>query len=174
MGGTTFISLPYIVKPSDGLDAPLGRLGTIHKVPAYITEGRVAVVEHTLAPRQLAAPVHRHSREDELSFVLSGRLGAKLGDEQVEVEEGSYVLKPRGQWHTYWNAGTTDLRLMEMLIPGGFDAYFQWLSAMLLSGDKPARSAVLALAAEYGVQVDFESVTRLCAELDLVYGKGVQ
>ena len=49
-----------------------GRSAAIHKVPGYVTEGRVAVVEHTLPPRHLAAPLHRHSREDELSIVLEG------------------------------------------------------------------------------------------------------
>jgi quercetin dioxygenase-like cupin family protein len=170
MVATTYVSLPYIVAPGDGLDAPLGRLGTVHKVPAYVTEGRVAIVEHTLPPRHLAAPLHRHSREDELSFVLAGRLGARLGDEQIEAGEGSYLLKPRGQWHTFWNAGDTELRFMELLIPGGFDAYFQWLSTML-AGERPRAAAVQALAAEYGVEVDFDSVPRLCEELGLVYGK---
>ena len=170
MQDTTFISLPFVVGPGEGLNAPLGQLATVHKVPAYVTEGRVAVVEHTLPPRQLAAPLHRHSREDELSVVLSGRLMVKLGDQIVSAGPGSYVLKPRGQWHTYWNGGDDDLRLMEMFIPGGFDAYFQWLSTMLTSGDKPGRSAVRALAAEYGVDVDFDSLQALCGQFALVYG----
>jgi transposase len=59
---------------------------------------------------------------------------------------------------------------MELLIPGGFDAYFQWLSTML-AGERPRAAAVQALAAEYGVEVDFDSVPRLCEELGLVYGK---
>ena len=36
-----------------------------------------------MPPRALAAPLHRHSREDEYSFVLEGRVGALLGDEVV-------------------------------------------------------------------------------------------
>ena len=170
MGTTTFISLPYVVGPGDGLDAPLGRVGTVHKVPAYVTEGRVAVIEHTLPPRQLAAPLHRHAREDELMVVLSGRLGAKLGDGIVVACPGSYVLKPRGQWHTFWNAGDGDLRLMEMFIPGGFDAYFQWLSTLLRSGDTPGRAVAETLAREYGVEVAYDSVASLCREFRLVYG----
>ena len=132
---TTFVTWPYVVNPGEGLDAPLGHLGTVHKVPAYVTEGRLAVVEHTLAPKRLATPLHRHSREDELSIVVSGRLGAKLGDNVVTAEAGAYVLKPRGQWHASWNAGDTELRVIELLIPGGFDAYFQWLSSLLNTGE---------------------------------------
>ena len=167
---TTFITLPFVVEPSDGLDAPLGRLGTVHKVPAYVTEGRLAAIEHTLPPRQLAAPLHRHSREDEISIVLEGRLGAKLGDDVVVVGAGSYVLKPRGQWHTFWNAGDTRLRFIELIVPGGFDAYFQWLSEMLSSGQPPSESASRTLAAEYGIEFDFDSVATLCEEFDLTFG----
>jgi mannose-6-phosphate isomerase-like protein (cupin superfamily) len=173
MLGTTYVTLPYIVEPGDGLDAPLGRLGTVHKVPAYVTEGRVAVIEHTLPPRNLGAPLHRHSREDELTFVLGGRLGAKLGDEVIEAREGSYVLKPRGQWHTFWNAGDTDLRFVELFIPGGFDAYFEWLSTMLTSSGPMGRAAAQMLAAEYGVDIDYESVPRLCDGFGLVFGTAI-
>jgi mannose-6-phosphate isomerase-like protein (cupin superfamily) len=167
---TTFVTLPYVVRPGEGLDAPLGRLGTVHKVPAYVTEGRMAAVEHTLPPRHLAAPLHRHSREDELSIVLGGTMGAKLGDDVVEAGPGSYVLKPRGQWHTFWNAGDSELRFVELLIPGGFDAYFQWLSSLLASGEKPDQAAIRTLAAEYGLEFDMASVPALCAEFGLTFG----
>ena len=36
-----------------------------------------------MSARALAAPLHRHSREDEYSYVLEGRIGALLGDEVV-------------------------------------------------------------------------------------------
>ena len=170
MVSTTYVKLPYVIEPPDGLDAPLGRLGAVHKVPAYVTDGRLAVVEHTLPPRHLAAPLHRHSREDELSFVIAGRLGAKLGDDVVVAGPSSYVLKPRGQWHTLWNAGDTPLRFVEMLIPGGFDAYYQWLSELLASGVAPSAAAVQTLAAEYGVDIDFPSVRDLCERFELEYG----
>jgi quercetin dioxygenase-like cupin family protein len=167
---TTFITLPYVVEPSDGLDAPIGRLGTVHKVPAYVTEGRMAAIEHTLPAKHLAGPLHRHSREDELSIVLTGTLSAKLGDDIVVAGPGSYVLKPRGQWHTVWNGGDDELRFVELLIPGGFDAYFQWLSALLVSGQPPNQAAIQTLAAEYGLDFDFDSVPKLCEQFGLTFG----
>jgi len=65
--------------------------------------GGFALVEHPMEPRALAAPMHRHSREDEYSFVLAGRVGASLGGEVVHGECGDLIFKPRGQWHTFWN-----------------------------------------------------------------------
>jgi mannose-6-phosphate isomerase-like protein (cupin superfamily) len=166
---TTFVTLPYVMEPGAGLEAPLGHLGTVHKVPAYVTEGRVAAVEHTLPPKHLAAPLHRHSREDEVTIVLSGTLGAKLGDDVVHATTGAYVLKPRGQWHTFWNAGDSELHCIELLIPGGLDAYFQWLSTLLHASQPPNRAAIETLAAEYGLDFDFESVPALCKEFELTF-----
>jgi uncharacterized cupin superfamily protein len=64
-----------------------------------------------MPPRALAAPLHRHSREDAYSFVLEGRMGALLGDELVYASAGDIVCKPRGQWHTFWNAGDEPCRM---------------------------------------------------------------
>ncbi len=66
---------------------------------------RVALVEHPMGPWALAAPLHRHTREDGYSYVLEGRVGALLGDEVVVGGPGDLIFKPRGQWHTFWNAG---------------------------------------------------------------------
>src|SRR6476619_2198370 len=55
----------------------------------YLVEGDgFALVEHTLPPRALGSPLHRHTSEDEYSYVLEGRLGAQLGDGVVEAGPG--------------------------------------------------------------------------------------
>jgi mannose-6-phosphate isomerase-like protein (cupin superfamily) len=160
-------TLPFVVRPGEGLHAPLGPVGTVHKVPGAATEGRLAIVEHTLRPRYLATPMHRHSREDELSIVLAGQLGVKLGDEVVVATAGSYVLKPRGQWHAYWNAGDTELRFIELLVPAGVEGYFEELSRLFATVDAPLADEVQRLADQYGLQLDFQSVSALCQQFQL-------
>jgi mannose-6-phosphate isomerase-like protein (cupin superfamily) len=167
---TAFLTYPFVVQPGEGLDAPLAKLGTVHKVPAFVTEGRLAIVEHTLPAKALAAPVHRHSREDELSIVLEGTIGALLGEDVVTAGAGAYVLKPRGQWHTFWNAGDTPLRFIELIIPGGFDGYFARLSPLLQAAGTPDFAAIQSLAAEYGIEFDFDSVPRVCERFGLTFG----
>ena len=160
---------PFAVGPGEGRDLPLARLGTVHKVPSEITRGLVAIVEHTLPSGQLAAPLHRHSHEDELFIVLKGSLGALLGGDVVVAPAGSYVLKPRHQWHTFWNAGTGDLRCIELLLPGGFERCFERLSPLLAAGGLK-QSAVRSLAEEYGIEYDADSVPELCARFGLRFG----
>jgi mannose-6-phosphate isomerase-like protein (cupin superfamily) len=153
--------LPQIVRVGRGLEVVVGDLGTVHKVRSEITDGRMVVIEHSLPPCRLAAPLHRHSREDEISYVLAGQMGALLGDHVVWARAGSYVVKPRGQWHTYWNAGASDLRLMELLVPGGFEGCLERLAEAISTRDSDV-GTVERIGAEHGVQFDFASVPDIC------------
>ena len=68
--------------------------------------------------------VHKHSREDEYSFVLEGRMGALLGDDVVYAEVGDLAFKPRDQWHTFWTPATSPDGIPEIISPGGFEHFF--------------------------------------------------
>jgi mannose-6-phosphate isomerase-like protein (cupin superfamily) len=122
------------------------------------TGGRLAIVEHTLPPHILAGPLHHHSREDEYSYVLEGRLGAVLGDQEVVAHAGDLVFKPRGQWHTFWNPGDTPTRVLELITPSGLEELFRELGTPGVELD-PA--TLPALAARYGCQVDFPATTTI-------------
>ena len=122
-------------------------------VDATDSGGGVSLVEHTLAPHVLAAPVHRHSREDEYSFVLEGRLAVLLGEEEVSAEPGDLVFKRRDEWHTFWNPGDTPTRILEVISPAGLEEFFRKLGR---AGDEYDASTLPALAARYGCEVDFE------------------
>ena len=100
---------------------------------------RFSLVEHPMSPRALAAPLHRHTREDEYSFVLEGRMGALLGDDVVEAGPGDLVFKPRNQWHTFWNAGDEPCRILEIISPAGFERFFRELVATGRRARRPTR-----------------------------------
>ena len=119
-----------IVGPDDGREGFLGSIGVRFLIDGAEAGERFSLVEHPMSPRALAAPVHRHTREDEYSFVLEGRMGALLGDDVVEAGPGDLVFKPRNQWHTFWNAGDEPCRILEIISPAGFERFFQELSDM--------------------------------------------
>lgn len=126
----------------------------------------MAVVEHRLAPRVLAAPVHRHTREDEWSFILEGRVGALLGKVEVEATAGALIRKPRGEWHTFWNAGDAPARILEIISPSGIEELFR---TMDLSTDEFDPTAMAALAARYGCDIDFERTFPFVEAKNLVF-----
>ena len=133
-------------------------LGIHYLVESAATGGAFALVEHTLPPRALGAPLHRHVHEDEYSFVLEGRLGAQLGSEVVEAGPGELVRKPRGQEHTFWNAGDEPLSFLEIISPGPFADYFRELAPALAAGDE---AGVQEVAARYELEIDFATIPAL-------------
>src|SRR5262249_34969949 len=93
--------------------------GVVFKVAGADTGGAFAVVEHPVEPGRLVLPhVHRH--EDEYSYVLEGTIGARVGDHEVTAGPGSYLFKPRGLMHTFWNAGPGPAPTVGGDRPGGF------------------------------------------------------
>src|SRR5215475_14169958 len=158
-----------IVGPGDGTEGFLGSIGVRWLIDGFEAGERFSLVEHPMSPRALAAPLHLHTREDEYSFVLEGRMGALLGDEVVEAGPGDLVFKPRNQWHTFWNAGDEPCRILEIISPAGFEQFFQELSD--LGGALAVDPEVLAeLNGRYGLEMQPETVPDLLERFGLQIG----
>jgi len=67
------------------------------------------------------------------------------------------VLKPRGIPHAFWNAGEEEVRLLEIISPGGFERYFAEVAPLLAAGP-PDFEALGAVQARYGLAMDPESI----------------
>jgi mannose-6-phosphate isomerase-like protein (cupin superfamily) len=170
----TFLNLSLgtpVVRAADTATGDLGLLGARFIMDGGPSHGRFSLVEHPIAPRGLAAPVHLHTREDEFSFVLEGRWGFQLGSTVVYGEPGDLVYKPRDVWHTFWNATDEPARLLEIISPAGFEHMF-------VEAAEPTRTARddvgagLALAHRYGLQIDLEATAPIVAEHGLIERPG--
>ena len=160
-----------VVGPREGKLGQLGGIGVRFLVDGAESGGGFSLVEHPMAPRALAAPMHRHTREDEYSFVLEGRVGADLGGEIVYGEVGDLIFKPRNQWHTFWNAGDGPARILEIISPAGFEKFFDKVTDLAARGElDPA--GLVALASEYGTEVDLSSVPGLVAAHGVTFAMG--
>jgi len=104
--------------------------------------------------------------------VLEGRMGALLGDDVVEAGPGDLVYKPRGQWHTFWNAGDEPARILEIISPAGFEQFFAEL-APLAAGGAPDPVVFGELCARYALDMQPETVPDLCTRFG-VWFPGVE
>ena len=77
--------------------------------------------------------------------------------------------KPRGQWHTFWNAGDVPARILEIISPAGFERFFEELAALEEAGAAET-GAVVALAAGYGCELDPSTVPGLLERHDVTFG----
>jgi mannose-6-phosphate isomerase-like protein (cupin superfamily) len=159
-----------VVGPKDGKLGFLGSIGVRFMIDGDETDRGFSLVEHPMSARALAAPLHRHNREDEYSYVLEGRMGALLGDEVVEAGPGDLVFKPRNQWHTFWNAGDEPCRILEIIAPAGFENFFKELSEV--GGALEADPEELGkLSARYELEMQPDSIPGLLERFELVMGE---
>ncbi len=162
-----------VLGPAEGNAGFLGSIGVRFMIDGGSTDEGFSLVEHPMSPRALAAPLHRHHREDEYSYVLEGRMGALLGDDVLEAGVGDLVFKPRdewhtfwNEWHTFWNAGEEPCRILEIIAPAGFERFFADL--VDLGGVAHADPAVLgSLCEQYELEMDPSSVPNLVERFGL-------
>jgi mannose-6-phosphate isomerase-like protein (cupin superfamily) len=155
-----------VLGPTEGLGGFLGSIGVRFMIGGETSEEAFSLVEHPMSARALAAPLHRHTREDEYSYVLTGRMGALLGDDVLEAGPGDLVFKPRGEWHTFWNAGDEPCRILEIISPAGFELFFDEL--LELGGAFKADPEDMAqLCERYALEMQPDSVPELLARFSL-------
>lgn len=140
-----------IIGPEEGAYLPV--LDIVHKVTAGASGGSLKIEEWGLPPGQMIPP-HTHAREDECSFVLEGEMKCYVGGEVVLARQGSYVIKPRGMAHAFYNSGARTVRVMEILTPGdSFEGYFdeyEEIATQELS-DEEHRKDRAELGSRYGI-----------------------
>ena len=156
----TITKQPLVLAPDAGDFVQIGQMGVRFMIDGERSGGGFSLVEHPIAPRALAAPMHVHEHEDEYSYVLAGEVGVQVGDEVRYAKAGDLVFKPRGVWHAFWNRADEPARLLEIISPAGFEAFFSEL--VDLGGVAGARPEQLgALCERFALEMDPSSVPDL-------------
>jgi quercetin dioxygenase-like cupin family protein len=149
-----------VLGPDEGKHAQIGAMGVRFMVDPEHGAG-FSLVEHPIAPRGLAAPMHTHTHEDEYSYVLEGEVGIQIGDEVTIAKPGELVFKPRGVPHAFWNAGDAPARILEIISPAPFARYFEELEPLFGGPTGPDFPAIAVLQARYGLTMDLDSIGML-------------
>jgi uncharacterized cupin superfamily protein len=117
------------------------------------TGGRLAVVEHDLAPGALGAQPHVHHAHEEAFVVLAGEITFDVvvdGRARGEVVgAGGAVTVPRGAAHGFRNAGAEPARCLVVFTPAGYEDYFREVSALVAAGHQPTPAELVELRRRY-------------------------
>jgi mannose-6-phosphate isomerase-like protein (cupin superfamily) len=149
-----------------GVLPSVGSVSNRFMIDGTETGGRLALVQHLFQPKALAAPMHRHRDEDEYTYVLSGRIGAVLGDEEIFGGPGDLIFKPRRQWHTFWNAGEQPAAVLEIISPAGLEELFRSFGRLT---EAPNPQALAGMAANYHCDLDFDATLPIIVRHALVF-----
>jgi hypothetical protein len=154
------VAAAKIVGPADGKAGFLGSIGVRFMING--TETTIASRSSSIRCRHAPSQPHYTAITTRTNTALSsrGRTGALLGDEHVEAGPGDLVHKPRGQWHTFWNAGEGPCRIVEVISPAGFEHFFAEL--VDLGGTAQAAPEQLGeLCQRFALEMDPDSVPEL-------------
>ena len=111
--------------------------------------------------------MHKHTRENEISYVLEGELSVIQNGEVQTARQGEYIVKPKEIFHTFWNAGDKIVRFIEIITPGNFEYYFAELAPFLLKGQPPQMDKVRETGQKYGLIIDPDAATEIIAKYGL-------
>jgi len=155
-----------------GPDAPLIPGLTASTRLTSAETGSISIVEHVFSPGTLVPP-HIHTLEDEISYVVVGEIGFRSNGKEVTLAAGGYIVKPRGELHSMWNAGSTPARMIEIISPAGFEEYFVALAeAVAAAGRVPDPAVMGGIAGRFGLSFDMSEVPDLVARYGLVAPAG--
>jgi quercetin dioxygenase-like cupin family protein len=111
-----------------------------------------------LADQQMAVPLHAHSHEDEIWYVLEGEIAFTVGDETQIGGPGAFVYIPRNVPHTFQIRSAT-ARWFGVGTPAGLDQWFfetgevaQTLTLPPAPVEPPDIGAIIASLQAYGTE----------------------
>ena len=103
--------------------------GEVHVVihaDAESTRGALGVMEEV--PPLADTPLHVHTNEDELFYVLEGEHVIQVGDDEHRIGPGESAFGPRGVPHAQRRVFPGIGRILIVVTPGGFEGFFRELA----------------------------------------------
>lgn len=113
------------------------------------TQGRFALVE-TIVRCTEEPPLHSHTHEDEIVYVLQGEVTFYLEGARLERGAGECIFLPRGSEHTYC-IESGEARMLVLLTPAGLEGYYQEMNRPIDAEQYIER--MITAAAKYGLEI---------------------
>ncbi len=96
------------------------------KTSAEDSGGAMTVLEE--GTPMLDTPLHVHSKEDELFYIVEGEHVVTRGDQEFRLGPGDAIFLPRGVPHAQKRVNPGVGRELVVLTPGGFEEFFRDLA----------------------------------------------
>lgn len=131
-----------------------GQASRVHTLLATGTEtgGNFALIE-TRAVKGAGALRHIHKREDELVYLLEGRMLFERGGVRIALGAGECLFLPRAVEHSY-RVESDEARLLTTVSPAGIEGYVREMDE---SQGSAARfqdiERIVVIAARYGISI---------------------
>jgi mannose-6-phosphate isomerase-like protein (cupin superfamily) len=143
---------PVLLATGEGERLPMGQAWVAIKATGEDTAGTLYLGEVEIPPGFQGPPPHVHDKLHDMFLVLEGTLTMRLGDEQLEVEPGTFVCVPPGVVHTFSNPSDAPVRFLNFNTPAGWEGYMRELAAAS-EGRPPTPEEIGRIASRYDFRV---------------------
>lgn len=110
-----------ILKAGEGRRYNCGTMTAIFKADEEETNENYSISEWWLEPNSDGPGDHQHDENDEVFYVLEGKVSIRIEDRWIEAEKGAFVRIPANTIHDFKNESNKTSGLLSFFIPGGFE-----------------------------------------------------
>jgi len=122
----------------------------IGKILSEDTNGAYSVII-TETPPNGGPPLHIHTHEDELFYVLKGNFDFFYGDKKIATKKGDFMQLPKGTPHRFVNTDSITGITMNTITPGGFENFFDDI-AKFSKTQTLSKPKIDSIANTYGIK----------------------
>ncbi|HEY2890497.1 MAG TPA: cupin domain-containing protein [Dongiaceae bacterium] len=122
----------------------------------YLLDGTVSgtatgMFELTVGPGARVPPAHSHSGNEEIVYVLEGKLRYSVGEETRDLGPGDRMYTPRGVVHAFSNPHEATAKALIMLTPDIGAQYFRDVAEIAGAAGGPDPAKMAAMMNKYGL-----------------------
>lgn len=128
----------------------LGKITINYLIDGSAT-GTMGIFEMTVQPGANVPPPHSHSNNEEIIYVLEGKLRYSVGGNVRDLSPGESMHTPKGVVHEFSNPFSEPTRAMTVLSPDIGAQYFRDVAEVMKKGPPPDKAALLAVMKQYGL-----------------------
>jgi quercetin dioxygenase-like cupin family protein len=115
--------------------------------------GSLGVFELEVPPGSNVPPPHSHTNNEEIVYVLEGRLRYSVDAEDRELAAGETMFTPKGAVHGFSNPYETTARALIMMSPDVGAQYFRDVAAIVNAPGPPDKAALVSVMSRYGLKL---------------------
>jgi quercetin dioxygenase-like cupin family protein len=141
------------MQPEPQAPVKLGGLEIRYLVDGTLGGGGMGLFELTVAPGARVPPPHSHPGNEEIVYVLEGRLRYSVDGEVRDLGPGERMVTPPGSVHAFANPHGEAARALIILTPDIGVQYFRDIAELAGAPGGPDPAKMAALMSRYGLKL---------------------
>ena len=139
------------MQPEEQPVVKVGQLEIRYLVDGTVSGAGVGMFELTVPPGARVPPAHSHTGNEEIAYVLEGRLRYSVDGEVRDLGPGERMYTPRGAVHGFSNPHDRPARALIVLTPDIGAQYFRDVAAVAGAPGGPNPAKIAEVMTRYGL-----------------------